>query len=180
MRKTLSVRTDAAPKDSADKRWKPSAEREERLKERAREERRHMSDAERALWARLSGAQLGGIKFTRKAVVGSTIVDFTCPSRWLVVAITPEGVSPEVGELQDRKLADAKIRVLRFAEADVLADLDRVTQQIVRAINEPFERPDKPARAASPRGPRPGGPYAGGPRPGGPRSGAPRGPRTQG
>jgi very-short-patch-repair endonuclease len=168
MRKTLSVRTDAAPKDSADKRWKPSAEREERLKERAREERRHMTEAEKALWERLSGAQMGGIKFTRKAVVGSTIVDFACSSRWLVVAITPEGVSAEVGELQDRKLADAKIRVLRFTDADVLSDLDRVTRQIAQTVNEPFERPDKPARPAPPRVARPG-PRAGGPRPTGPR-----------
>lgn len=155
MRKTLSVRTDA-PKDNAAKRWKPGAERAERLKERAREERRHLTPAEEALWERLSGAQMGGIKFTRKAVVGSAIVDFACSQRWLAVSITAEGASDEVAALQDRKLTEAGIRVLRFAEAEVLNDLDRVARDIAHLLNEPFERPASASRpAAPPRKPRP-------------------------
>ncbi|MEO0031256.1 MAG: hypothetical protein RIS94_1014 [Pseudomonadota bacterium] len=155
MRKTLSVRTDAAPKDNAEKRWKPGVERAERLKERAREERRHLTPAEEALWSRLSGAQMGGIKFARKTVVGSAIVDFACSSRWLVISITAEGASAEVATLQDRKLTEAGIRVLRFAEADVLEDLDRVALQIAHTVNEPFERPASARAPAPARPPRP-------------------------
>lgn len=141
-RKTLGVRAEAAtPREDAARHWAPAGERAERLKERARAERREMSEAEAALWSRLSGSQMGGIKFTRKAVVGSAIVDFSCSSRWVAVSITPAGVSPEVGALQDRKLAEAGIRTLRFAEADVLADLDRVVKTIAHLINTPFARP---------------------------------------
>ena len=41
---------------------------------------------------------------TASAIVGSTLVDFACPSRWLVVVLSPEGLAAEVEVLQDKKL----------------------------------------------------------------------------
>jgi leucyl-tRNA synthetase len=153
MRKTLTVSsTEPASREDAASRWKPSAERAEQLRDRARAERRTLSHAEAALWARLSGAQLGGVKFTRKEVVGSVIADFACSARWLVVSVTAEGVNPEVGALQDRKLIEAGIRVLRFAEADVVQDLDGVVKTIAHLLNEPFERPAPARPARAPQG----------------------------
>ena len=137
MKKTLSIRADTAPARAAP----PSADRLARLKDRARVLRREPTEAENLLWDRLSGARLGGVKFTRKAVVGTTIVDFACPARWVVVSLSGAERNAEVESLQDRTLTDLGIRVLRFAEDDVLADADAVAAQIAATVNTPFERP---------------------------------------
>ena len=119
-RRKLSLRGPAAREDSPPRQsWNVSETRRERLKEMARAMRRNPSDAETALWARLSGQKVGGFKFHRQVVVGSTIVDFACPARWLVVEISGEA-NAEVAAIQDRKLTDVGIRVLRFGEAQVL------------------------------------------------------------
>jgi len=144
----LSLRSAAEAGGSAARAPRPvSAERLERLKARARDLRREMSPAEELLWERLSGNRLGGIKFTRKTVVGSAIVDFACPSRWAVVSLSGPGANAELEGLQDRALADIGIRVLRFTEAEVLEDADRVARQIATTVNTPFERGGRaPAR----------------------------------
>src|SRR5690606_24843381 len=109
-RKTLSLRGPAERKDTAPRQsWNVSETRRERLKEMARAMRREPTEAEKALWAQLANQKLGGFKFHRKVVVGSTIVDFACPARWLVVEIAGDA-NPEVVAIQDRKLADVGIR----------------------------------------------------------------------
>ena len=114
--------------------------------------RREQTPAEAALWDKLSGARLGGMKFTRKAVVGSVIVDFACPSRWVVVSLSGDAANPEVDALQDRTLTEAGIRVLRFTDSEVLTDPDRVAKEIATLVNTPFDRPGRPA--PRPRAPR--------------------------
>ncbi|MBC2670557.1 endonuclease domain-containing protein [Novosphingobium piscinae] len=154
-KRTLTIRADAPSALPRQDSWTPSPERAERLKERARTLRRELSEAETALWDKLSGARLGGIKFTRKAVVGSVIVDFACPSRWVVVSLSGEGANPELDALQDRKLTEAGIRVLRFTDDEVLTDIDRVTKEIATLVHTPFDRPGRPApqrRTQPPRG----------------------------
>jgi very-short-patch-repair endonuclease len=138
-RKTLSIRADETVAPA-----RPSADRLARLKDRARDLRRDPTEAETLLWEQLSGARLGGIKFTRKAVVGTAIVDFACPARWLVISLSQADGNPELDALQDRKLAETGIRVLRFSEAEITDDLDRVVKQVVAIVNEPFERPGRP------------------------------------
>ena len=139
-RKTLGVSKVTAPKADARASFNVTGARLETLKERAREQRRHPNEAQTALWTELSGSKLGGVKFTRQTVVGSAIVDFACPSRWIVVSLSPEGANPEVEALQDRKLADVGIRVLRFSEAEVLADAGQVVRAINAAVNQPFDK----------------------------------------
>jgi hypothetical protein len=56
-----------------------SETRRERLKEMARAMRREPTEAEKALWTRLASQKLGGFKFHRQVVIGSTIVDFRLP-----------------------------------------------------------------------------------------------------
>ena len=53
-------------------------------RERARQLRKEMTDAERALWARLRRRQVLGHKFRRKQPLGPFIVDFVCLERKLV------------------------------------------------------------------------------------------------
>jgi Uncharacterized protein conserved in bacteria len=139
-RKTLGISRASAPKADARSSFNLTGPRLDKLKERAREQRRHPTEAQKALWTELSGSRLGGVRFTRQAVVGSAIVDFACPSRWIVVQLSPDGANAEVDALQDKKLADVGVRVLRFAEAEVLADIDAAMKTITAEINQPFDK----------------------------------------
>ena len=138
-RKTLGIKHDAEA-TKANRQWGVTGVRLERLKERARTERADPTEAQRLLWAQLGNSQLGGVKFRQQMIVGSVIVDFACPSRWLVVEVTAPDDNAEVLALQDGKLSDGGIRVLRFDEAQVLDDIDAVTDAIRDAIDAPFDR----------------------------------------
>ncbi len=149
-RKTLSLRGPAERKDATPRTaWNVSNTRRERLKEMARAMRREPTEAEKALWARLSGQKLGGFKFHRQVVIGSTIVDFACPARWLVVEITGE-TNAEVAAIQDKKLADVGVRVLRFSEEQVLQDIEPVVAVVLAALEKHFDR--RAERAANAKG----------------------------
>ena len=155
--------------------WNVSPARADKLKELARDMRRNPSEAEVALWERLKDKRCGGFSFTRQVVMGSTIVDFACRTRWLVVET---GGSSEadvtLGELSDRKLTEVGVRVLRFADEEILADLDTVVSRIAEELQKPFA---KPQSASADRGnARPARPSRPAPRGGNPRDGN-RGPR---
>lgn len=147
-RKTLGISRAAESKADARTGFAITGPRLERLKERAREQRRHPTEAQKALWTELSGSKLGGVKFQRQAVIGSSVVDFACPSRWVVISLSPEGANAEVDELQDKKLTDVGIRVLRFGEAEVLADVETVVKTINTELNKPFDK--RAARRGTP------------------------------
>ncbi|MBB4858016.1 very-short-patch-repair endonuclease [Novosphingobium chloroacetimidivorans] len=138
-RKTLGVSTAGASKRAAGS-FALTGARLDKLKERAREARRAPTPAQEALWTELSGSRVGGVKFLRQSIVGSVIVDFAAPSRWIAVLLSPEGANPEVDALQDKKLTDVGVRVLRFAEADVLEDIARVVKAISTEANKPFDK----------------------------------------
>ena len=140
-RKTLSLRGPAERNGDAPPRtaWNVSETRRERLKEMARAMRREPTEAEKALWARLANQKLGGFKFHRQVVIGSTIVDFACPARWLVVEVSGD-TNAEVSAIQDNKLADVGIRVLRFSDEQVLEDGDAVAAATLEELKKPFDR----------------------------------------
>jgi very-short-patch-repair endonuclease len=149
-RRTLSLRGAAERKDTVPRlSWNVSETRRARLKEMARTNRRNPSEAEKALWARLVNQKLGGFKFHRQVVVGSTIVTFACPARWLVVEIAGDA-NAQVVAIQDKKLTDVGIRVLRFTEAQVLGDIEPVVAAILAELQKPFDR--RAERAANAAG----------------------------
>ena len=128
--------------------WNVSPARAEKLKGMARNMRLNPTAAEALLWERLQDKGVGGFSFTRQVVVGSSIVDFACRSRWLVVEIDGgEGHDATLAELSDRKLREVGLRVLRFSETQVLEDMEAAVAAILEALQQPFERP----RTASPR-----------------------------
>ena len=53
----------------------------------ARQNRRRATEAERSLWRKLKGNQLGGFHFRRQQVVRGFIVDFYCCEASLVVEV---------------------------------------------------------------------------------------------
>ena len=131
--------------------WQVSPARAEKLKEQARDMRRNPTEAEALLWEGLKDKKCGGFSFTRQVVMGSAIVDFACRSRWLVVE-TGGASEAEMARnaLSDRKLTDVGVRVLRFADEDVLEDTDRVIDAILAELQKPFDRP-RPANRQPPR-----------------------------
>lgn len=153
-RKTLGVSLSGGPKAVDKASFNVKGARLETLKERAKEIRRNPSEAQKALWAELSGSKQGGVKFIRQSVVGSTIVDFACPSRWIVVQLSAEDSNPDVNELQDRKLIEVGIRVLRFSEDEVLERIEGVVREINTELNVPFDKRSARRKAGTTATPR--------------------------
>lgn len=153
-RKTLGVSLSGGPKAVDKASFNAKGARLETLKERAKEIRRNPSEAQKALWAELSGSKQGGVKFIRQSVVGSTIVDFACPSRWIVVQLSAEDSNPDVNELQDRKLIEVGIRVLRFSEDEVLERIEGVVREINTELNVPFDKRSARRKAGTTATPR--------------------------
>lgn len=142
MKKTLSIST--GPKsDAADPRanWGVTGKRLDRLHDMARDRRRNPSEAEKLLWTRLANQKLGGFKFKKQFIVGTSIVDFACPTVWLVVEIDDPEVDAELQAMSDRKLADVGVRVMRFTNEAVLEDVDAVCAAILDMLKTPFEKP---------------------------------------
>ncbi len=141
-KKTLSIST--GPKsDAADPRdnWGVKGKRLDRLHDMARDRRRKPSDAEKLLWKSLANEKLGGFKFKRQFIVGTSIVDFACPTVWLVVEIDDVDIDMELQAMSDRKLAEVGVRVLRFTNEAVLEDVDAVCAQILKMLKTKFEKP---------------------------------------
>ncbi len=142
LKKTLSIST--GPKsDAVDPRdnWGVKGKRLDRLHDMARDRRRNPSEAEKLMWKQLANERLGGFKFKRQFIVGTSIVDFACPTVWLVVEIDDVDIDMELQAMSDRKLAEVGVRVLRFTNEQVLEDIDAVCAQILKMLKTKFEKP---------------------------------------
>ncbi|MBU2341836.1 MAG: DUF559 domain-containing protein [Alphaproteobacteria bacterium] len=166
-RKTLNLRSpceqaDAAPTlNKKGRGWKISETRLDVLHDRAREMKRHSSEAHKALAKRFAMADFGRHKFTRHAVVGSAIVDFNCHTLGLAIAIDEDDTSEALATRRDKSLAAVGIRVMHIPAADILADLDAVTGAIGDAMRKRIAEKQSVRRESRPTGaPRPRGAYA--------------------
>ena len=101
--------------------------REGQKRDRARELRRDMTDAERALWRCLRMRQLDGFRFRRQWPVGPYVVDFACLSARLVVEVDGGQHADADGDARrDAFLRGRGFRVLRFWNNEVLLDPETV------------------------------------------------------
>ena len=138
-RKTLKIRVpsadDAAPELKKKGRgWEISEKRLDTLHDRARDMRRHSSEAHKALAERFAKADLGRYKFTRHAVVGSAIVDFNCHNLGMAIDIDEEGEDETLARRRDKSLESVGVRVMRIAAADILANIDDVLARITAGM----------------------------------------------
>ena len=76
--------------------------------------RREMTDAEQALWFRLRGGRLDGLKFRRQHPVPPYIVDFYCVEAKLVVELDGSQHGPEADAVRSQCLERQGLQVLRF------------------------------------------------------------------
>jgi very-short-patch-repair endonuclease len=98
------------------------------LKPRARALRSNLTDAEQRLWNRLRRKQVLGIQFYRQRAIGNYIVDFHAPTTRLVIELDGAHHFNKPQASYDRRrseyLAKLGLKVLRFADRQVLLELD--------------------------------------------------------
>ena len=110
----------------------------------ARQLRKNMTDAERALWRLLRQRQILGVRFRRQVPIDHYIADFACLEMKLVI----EADGGQHSESQTDKVRDAYLRsqgfyVLRIWNSDILTNPDGVH----RLITETVQRLNDAARA---------------------------------
>ncbi|HEX2795023.1 MAG TPA: DUF559 domain-containing protein [Croceicoccus sp.] len=138
-KKTLKLReagdADAAPAIKKKGRgWEISESRLDALHDRAREMKRHPTEAHKALADRFASANLGRYTFKRHAVVGSAIVDFNCHALGMAIDIDEEGEDPALATRRDKSLEAVGIRVMRIKAEDILANMDEVLARITAGM----------------------------------------------
>ena len=110
----------------------------------AKDKRRALRQTETApealLWERLRDRRTENLKFRRQYSVGVYILDFYCPACHLAVELDGEShISGEAQEYDAERtefLSLLDIRVLRFANATVYKDIDRVIETILTAAHQ--------------------------------------------
>jgi very-short-patch-repair endonuclease len=108
--------------------------------------RQHATKAERKLWAVLRGRQFSGFKFRRQHPIGKYIVDFACTKYHLVIEADGGQHADNFGDDErTRYLEDQGWRVIRFWNADILANLEGVLESILDALGRNQPSPDNHA-----------------------------------
>ena len=104
--------------------------------QKARRLRRDQAPAEKVLWRSLRNRQLDGWKFRRQFPVGSSIVDFCCIEKKLVIEV--DGGSHTSREAYDQTrttwLEGQGFHVIRFTNTMVYDQLDAVIEEIRSVI----------------------------------------------
>lgn len=92
------------------------------------------------LWKHLQRSQLNGKKFRRQHSVGPYVLDFYCPRQRLAIELDGAAHDHERAqcrdEARDRFLAEAGIRVLRFENQYIFANLEGVLIEIRRRFSD--------------------------------------------
>jgi very-short-patch-repair endonuclease len=121
--------------------------------------RRRLTPAELKLWNVIRGRQLEGLRFRRQAPIGDYIADFVCFERRIVVELDGGQHFRHHGVLADADrdtwMHGEGFLVLRFANADVMADSDAVCRAILSAavdrdpveLRNPSPKPALPVSA---------------------------------
>ncbi|MCI0673590.1 MAG: endonuclease domain-containing protein, partial [Myxococcaceae bacterium] len=114
----------------------------------ARDLRAHLTNAEHALWACIRRKQLRGFRFRRQHPVAQYVLDFYCPAARLAVEVDGGQHGTDGGRARDAAraafLGGQGIRVLRFWNSDVQANLEGVLVRIWEALREAEGGPPPP------------------------------------
>jgi very-short-patch-repair endonuclease len=111
----------------------PTPQLREQLVQAAREMRRDPTPAERTLWEHVRNCQLAGCKFRRQHTIDRFVVDFYCATRNLVIEVDGPIHNTQQAEDAERqtRLETLGLRVLRFANDEILGDIDCVVERIL-------------------------------------------------
>jgi very-short-patch-repair endonuclease len=112
---------------------------------RAKTLRLNLTPPERRLWHRLRGNRLG-VKFQRQVVLAPYIADFAARSERLIIELDGDTHGDRVAydAVRTRVLEDRRYRVIRFTNAEVMANLDGVLRAILIELERDPEAPLSP------------------------------------
>jgi very-short-patch-repair endonuclease len=125
------------------------------LRDKARDLRCNLTDAERRLWHHLRGKQLGA-RFRRQAPIGPYIADFACFDPKLVIELDGGQHDQQRGydTRRDAWLRAQGFALLRFWNDETLRNTSGVAERIwreLRSIRESLPHPNPPPQGG--RGP---------------------------
>ena len=108
---------------------------------KAREQRKHMTPAEKKLWSKIRGKALG-VKFRRQHPINRFIADFYCHEARLIVEVDggyhEEEEKKKAYDLgRTRELEEFGIRVIRFMNEEVEEDLEGTVERIREVLPQP-------------------------------------------
>ncbi|HEX8193286.1 MAG TPA: DUF559 domain-containing protein [Allosphingosinicella sp.] len=117
--------------------------RDPRLVAFARLMRREMTAPEKRLWLQLRAKRLCGAKFRRQNVIGRYIADFSCRTPMLVIEVDGEShaCTLDIDEVRTAYFAERGYRVLRFTNAEGMANLEGVLDAIALLLDSPSPQP---------------------------------------
>jgi very-short-patch-repair endonuclease len=107
----------------------------------ARRNRQVQTEAEAILWKCLRNRNLGGFKFRRQHPIANFIADFFCLECNLIVEVDGdyhnEREQKKYDEGRTSELGKLNIKVIRFANREVLENLDFVLKEIANHLKSP-------------------------------------------
>ncbi len=107
---------------------------ENRLTNMAQSLRANPTEAEKRLWARLKGNQLGAT-FTRQCRVGGHVVDLACRSARLASEIDGGQHADSLTDAARTRMIEAnRYRLIRFWNTEVLENIDGVIEAILAEL----------------------------------------------
>lgn len=111
-----------------------------RLQSFAHENRYEMTKAEACIWKYILSAKKTGYTFNRQRPILNFIVDFMCKELKLIIEV--DGYSHYLDEViikderKQKALEDLGYTVIRFRDADILNQIDRVRIAISNCIEQ--------------------------------------------
>ena len=99
--------------------------------QRAKELRRDMTPAEKALWQELRANKLG-VHFRRQQIIAGFIVDFYCHKAALVIEVDGDihDLQKEDDTKRDKALSERGLKIVRFRNDEILNNLLMVVKSI--------------------------------------------------
>ena len=117
------------------------------LKERARSMRANPTPAEQKLWLALRANRFENQQFTRQTIIAPYIVDFASKAAHLIIEIDGDTHSGEdrYDARRTEFLETLGYHVIRFANSDVMGNIEGVLSMIAQALREtPSPQPSPP------------------------------------
>jgi very-short-patch-repair endonuclease len=111
--------------------------------ERARNLRKNLTEAEKALWSRLRLKQISGHRFRRQVPIGAYVADFVCLEKRLIVEVDGGQHAEQTVHDHERTnwLRSQRFNVLRFWNHQVLQEMESVLEVIEKELNSPHLDP---------------------------------------
>jgi len=114
------------------------------IQERARELRKQMTPAEKKLWARIRYGQIDGYHIRKHHAVGNFILDFFCAKAKLAMEVDGASHADQVEYDAERTRwlnTQKHYRVIRFANRDVMNNIEGVLERLREELKRPHPNP---------------------------------------